>query len=91
MSQWWICFLQIRSFSLHKATPCSQSSVDYCDFFQLYELIVTAPIPCREAIYAMLIFYNPMILLRNKLIYILDSLRVSKLSASIHFWKNYPC
>ncbi len=73
--------------------------VDYCDVFISYletdlsfweTLILTAPIHCRGS-------FGEQVMLnlqmssdeKNKLIYILGGLRMSKFSANFHFWVNY--
>ncbi len=57
-----------------------------------YQLILTAPIHCRASIgeQVMHCYISPNLFWRrNKLIYILDGLRVSTFSANCHFWVNY--
>ncbi len=66
--------------------------VDYCDVFISCLDILTAPIHCRGSIgeQVMGCYISPnQFWWRNKLIYILDGLRLSKCSANFHFWVIY--
>ncbi len=59
-------------------------------FYQLFGLILTAPIHCRGSIGEQVMVNFSKSVLMNKLIYILDGLRVSTFSAVFHFWENTP-
>ncbi len=68
--------------------------VDYYDYCvsAVWTFILTAPIHCRRSIGEQVIqCYIYPILIRwiNKLIYILDGLRVNHFSTDFHFWVNY--
>ncbi len=80
-TSWWICLLQTLSFLLW-------SHVDYLWIIVMFlsaawTLILTAPIHCRWSISEQVIgyIYPNLFWWRNKLIYILDGLRVQR----VHF------
>ncbi len=90
-----LMFLTTCSFSLHTMLI---DGLEWCDYLWIivmflsvvWTLILTAPIHCRWSIgeQVMECYISPN-LMRNKLIYILDGLRVRTLSANLHFWMNY--
>ncbi len=51
-TSWWICFLQTHSCSLHKMLTDGLDSYGslYCDYCDVWTLILTAPIHCRGSI-----------------------------------------
>ncbi len=85
---WWICFLQTCIFSLHKMLIDGQGLFEllvyYCDVF----ISCLAPIHCRGSIdeQVMECYISPNLFpWGNKLIYVLDGLRVSTFSAISFF------
>ncbi len=84
-----ICFTNVLLFPLQEwLEGCG---LLWC-FYQLFGLILTAPIHCRGHIGKQVIAMQSspnLFWRRNKLIYILDDLRVSTFSANVIFCVNY--
>ncbi len=82
---WWICFLQICSFSIHMM---DWSGVDY--LWCVYQLFGLSfwwhPFTADDPLLTWYIYPN-LFTYRNELIYILNDLTVSSFSA--HFWLHY--
>ncbi len=85
----WICFLQTRSFWLHKTLTDGLEwcglLVDYCDVF------ISCLDSHSDGTHSLQRMNDTFLQIsrRNKLIYILDGLRVSKFSANLNFWVKY--
>ncbi len=72
-TSWWI-LLQTRSFLLHK---------------MLIDIFISC-LNCRgSTVEQVMQHFSKSVQMKNKLIYILDGLRVSRFSAIFHFWANY--
>ncbi len=94
---WWICFLQTCSFSLHRTSIDGLEwcglLVDYCDVFISCLDSHSDGTHSLQRIHwwgsdVMLQFFK-YVLMKNKLIYFLDGLRVNTFSANFFFLLNY--
>ncbi len=94
---WWICFFKKIQLFISEdinwwtGVVWITCGLLWC-FYQLFGLILTAPIHCRGSIgeQEMWCYISPNLFWwRNKLIYISNGLRMTKYSANFHFLVNY--
>ncbi len=89
---WWICFLQTYSFTLGINWWTGVVWIIVMFLSAVWTLILMAPIHCRGPTSEQLMecyLYPNLFWWRNKLIYILNGLRMNTFSDRFHLWVNY--